>query len=45
MSIDPAVLSDLIKARDAEDWKKVAGIIDWLREGLGASASQPKPGR
>lgn len=40
MSIDPKVLSDLVEAREAEDWNKVAGILDWLRAGL----DQPSTG-
>ena len=27
-------LTDLIEARKAEDWPKVAGIIDWLEAGF-----------
>jgi hypothetical protein len=34
LSIDPQVLTDLIAARKAEDWPKVAGIVDWLESGL-----------
>ena len=33
MSLDPAVLRDLIDAREREDWDAVAGIVDWLRSG------------
>lgn len=33
MSIEPPVLTDLIAAREHEDWAKVAGIIDWLAAG------------
>lgn len=33
MSIEPQVLTDLIAAREREDWAKVAGIIDWLAAG------------
>jgi hypothetical protein len=31
---DPHALRELIAARKAEDWKKVAGMIDWLEAGL-----------
>jgi hypothetical protein len=31
---EPHALRELIAARKAEDWKKVAGIIDWLEAGL-----------
>ncbi len=34
LSIEPQVLADLIEARGAEDWTKVAGIVDWLEAGL-----------
>jgi hypothetical protein len=34
LSIDPQALTDLIAARKAEDWPKVAGIVDWLESGL-----------
>jgi hypothetical protein len=34
LSIEPQALTDLIKARKAEDWTKVAGLIDWLEAGL-----------
>jgi hypothetical protein len=30
LSIQPQALTDLIEAREAEDWPKVAGIVDWL---------------
>jgi hypothetical protein len=33
LSIEPQVLADLIEARGAEDWTKVAGIVDWLEAG------------
>jgi hypothetical protein len=33
MATEPRVLDDLIAARRAEDWPKVAGIIDWLESG------------
>jgi len=31
---EPHALRELIAARKAGDWKKVAGIIDWLEAGL-----------
>ena len=34
MAVEPQVLRDLMAARRAEDWEKVAGIIDWLEAGL-----------
>lgn len=34
LSIHPQALQDLIAARKAEDWPKVAGLIDWLEAGL-----------
>ncbi|GAC1666202.1 MAG: hypothetical protein PVS3B2_03720 [Candidatus Dormibacteraceae bacterium] len=33
---EPQVLREVIAARKAEDWKKVAAIIDWLEAGLEA---------
>lgn len=34
LSLEPAALRDLIEARRREDWRAVAGIIDWLEAGL-----------
>jgi hypothetical protein len=34
LAIEPQALRDLIAARKAEDWKKVAALIDWLEAGL-----------
>jgi hypothetical protein len=31
--IGPDVLRDLVAARRARDWEKVAGILDWLQAG------------
>ena len=31
--IGPHVLRDLVAARRAGDWDKVAGIVDWLQSG------------
>jgi hypothetical protein len=31
---EPQALRELIAARKAEDWTKVAGLIDWLAAGL-----------
>ncbi|GAC1475179.1 MAG: hypothetical protein PVS2B1_14010 [Candidatus Dormibacteraceae bacterium] len=33
---EPQALREVIAARKAEDWKKVAAIIDWLEAGLEA---------
>lgn len=33
MSVDPLTLHDLVAARRREDWRAVAGIIDWLAGG------------
>lgn len=38
MALDPQVFSDLRAARDREDWRAVAGIIDWLTAGASAEA-------
>jgi hypothetical protein len=37
LAIEPTALRDLIAARKAEDWAKVAAIIDWLEAGLKSS--------
>jgi hypothetical protein len=34
LAVEPQALRDLITARKAEDWKKVAALIDWLEAGL-----------
>lgn len=34
LALDPRSLRELIAARRAEDWTKVAAIIDWLEAGL-----------
>ena len=34
LALEPHALRELIAALKAEDWKKVAGIIDWLEAGL-----------
>lgn len=34
MATEPQVLRDLIAARAREDWKAVAGLVDWLEAGL-----------
>ena len=34
LAMDPQALRDLIAARKAEDWAKVAALIDWLEAGL-----------
>jgi len=33
LAIEPFALRELIDAREKEDWKKVAAIIDWLEAG------------
>lgn len=33
MSVEPLTLHDLMAARRREDWRAVAGIIDWLGSG------------
>ena len=33
MSVDPLTLHELVAARRREDWRAVAGIIDWLASG------------
>ena len=34
LSIEPHALRELVAARKAGDWDKVAGIVDWLEAGL-----------
>lgn len=34
LAVEPAALRELIAARGAQDWPKVAGMIDWLAAGL-----------
>lgn len=34
LAMEPQALRDLIAARKAEDWVKVAALIDWLEAGL-----------
>jgi len=33
LAIEPQVLRDLADARAREDWRAVAGIVDWLQTG------------
>jgi hypothetical protein len=33
LACGPGPLRDLVEARHAEDWEKVAGIIDWIAAG------------
>jgi hypothetical protein len=33
LSLEPQALTELMAARRAEDWPKVAGILDWLDSG------------
>jgi hypothetical protein len=35
LAVEPEVLRELIAARGREDWRAVAGIVDWLEAGLG----------
>ena len=35
LSLQPQALRELIEARKAEDWTRVAALIDWLEAGLG----------
>jgi hypothetical protein len=37
LAIEPQALRDLIAARKAEDWAKLAALIDWLEAGLESS--------
>ena len=34
LAIEPQALRELIDARQAGDWEKVAALIDWLEAGL-----------
>ena len=34
LAIEPQALRDLISARKAGDWEKVAALLDWLEAGL-----------
>ena len=34
MAMEPAALRELIEARKREDWRRVAGIVDWFEAGL-----------
>lgn len=34
LALGPAALRELVRARQAEDWARVAGIIDWLQAGF-----------
>ena len=38
LALDPPVLRDLVAARRAEDWDRVAALIDWLAAGLESEA-------
>ncbi len=33
LALGPDPLADLLAAREAEDWAKVAGILDWIAAG------------
>jgi hypothetical protein len=34
LTLEPSALQELIAARVAQDWPKVAGMIDWLAAGM-----------
>jgi hypothetical protein len=34
LAIEPQALTELLAARRAQDWKKVAALLDWLDAGL-----------
>ena len=38
LAFEPQALRDLIAARKAEDWARVAAIIDWLEAGLDSTS-------
>jgi hypothetical protein len=38
--VGPQVLRDLVAARRAGDWEKVAGIVDWLQAGWEQAATK-----
>jgi uncharacterized protein (TIGR00290 family) len=38
LAIEPHALRELIAARQAGDWEKVSGIVDWLEAGLESDA-------
>ena len=38
LCFDPQSLRTLIEARHAEDWPRVAAIVDWLEAGLASDA-------
>jgi hypothetical protein len=38
LAIEPQALRDLIAARKAGDWEKVAALIDWLQAGSEATS-------
>ena len=38
LAIEPHALTELIRARRAEDWAKVGAIVDWLEAGLESTA-------
>lgn len=37
LALGPASLRELVRARHAGDWARVAGIIDWLEAGFESS--------
>ncbi len=38
LAVEPHALRQLIEARKAQDWAKVAAIIDWLEAGFESSS-------
>jgi len=44
LALGPASLRELVRARQTEDWARVAGIIDWLQAGF-ESPTWRHPGR
>lgn len=38
LAVEPQALRDLTAARKAEDWKKVAALLDWLESGLNSDS-------
>ncbi|HEV3232615.1 MAG TPA: DUF6027 family protein [Candidatus Dormibacteraeota bacterium] len=44
MGVDSLALRDLVAARRAEDWAKVAGIVDWIEAGMERQAAEDGAG-
>lgn len=43
LALGPASLRELVRARQAEDWNRVAGIIDWLQAGFESPRWRHRP--